>query len=84
MIPPNLVCETYYTFSAKHLRDVPNFMLGASSSYLKGSVYIRCSRCASDMWNCFNIACTIHSVKFSSWNQPYMHQNIYTTGAQNL
>lgn len=60
MILPNLVCETYYTFSAKHLRDVPNFMLGARSSYLKGSAYIRCSRCASDMWNCFNIACTIH------------------------
>ena len=59
----NLVCEIYYTFSAKQIRDVPKFIQGARSSYLKGNVYINC---ASDMWNCFNIVCTVHNVKFSS------------------
>jgi hypothetical protein len=28
--------ETYYTFLAKDLREVPHFMQGAHSTYLKG------------------------------------------------
>ena len=33
---------------------------------------------------CFFIACTVHSVKFTSQNHLYMHWDIYTTDVQNL